>query len=99
MTDNNGFGVDSDADANAVISVTNVSGGNQHGTLVFNSDGSYVKKIGKRDQFDRLSSVTVDGDGKRIYVVDIGGVSSQNHRVRVFDVETGSHLFDIGKQC
>jgi DNA-binding beta-propeller fold protein YncE len=65
---------------------------------IFASDGKFIKKIGKREQFDRLSSVTVDGDGKRIYVVDIGGVSSQNHRVRVFDVETGNHLFDIGKR-
>jgi DNA-binding beta-propeller fold protein YncE len=48
--------------------------------------------------FDRLSSVTVDPNGARIYVVDIGGVQSENHRVRVFDALSGEHLFDFGRR-
>ena len=48
--------------------------------------------------FDRLSSVTVDDKGDKVYVVDIGGVTSDQHRVRVFNARTGEHLFDIGKR-
>lgn len=65
---------------------------------VFDRDGKYVLKIGDGKQFDRLSSVTVDRDGARVYAVDIGGVQSENHRVRVFDAKTGAFLMDIGKR-
>ncbi|HEX5804030.1 MAG TPA: 6-bladed beta-propeller [Azospira sp.] len=66
--------------------------------LVYDIKGKFLRKIGDAKQFDRLSSVTVDADGKRLYVVDIGGVSSQLHRVRVYDATNGTHLFDIGKR-
>ncbi len=66
--------------------------------LVYDRDGKFLRKIGGPESFDRLASVTVDTAGARIYVVDIGGVSSENHRVRVFDAVTGTHLQDIGKR-
>jgi DNA-binding beta-propeller fold protein YncE len=66
--------------------------------MVYDLSGKFLRKIGGPKQFDRLSSVTVDPEGKRIYVVDIGGVSSEHHRVRVFDAGSGVHLFDIGKR-
>lgn len=65
---------------------------------VYDRDGKFLRKIGGEKFFDRLASVTVDPAGERVYVVDIGGVSSQNHRVRVFDAVTGRHLSDIGKR-
>ncbi len=65
---------------------------------VFDNAGKYLRRIGGPKQFDRLSSVTVDESGERVYVVDIGGVSSDQHRVRVFNGRTGEHLFDIGKR-
>jgi len=65
---------------------------------VFDAEGKYVRTIGGPKWFDRLSSVTVDPAGERLYVIDIGGVSSENHRVRVFDPKTGAHLTDIGKR-
>lgn len=66
--------------------------------LVYNRDGKFLRKIGGPKAFDRLSSVTVDAAGQRVLVVDIGGVSSDQHRVRVFDAVNGNHLFDIGKR-
>jgi DNA-binding beta-propeller fold protein YncE len=42
--------------------------------------------------------VAVDGAATRLYVVDIGGVDSDQHRVRVFDPKSGKHLFDFGKR-
>jgi len=66
--------------------------------MVYDRDGKFLRKIGSEKMFDRISSVTVDPGGERVYAVDIGGVNSENHRVRVFDGATGNHLFDIGKR-
>lgn len=66
--------------------------------MVYDINGKFLRKIGGPSFFDRLSSVTVDAKGERLYVVDIGGVSSEHHRVRVFDAKKGEHLFDIGKR-
>lgn len=66
--------------------------------FVFDEKGKYLRRIGGPKEFDRLSSVTVDPEGKRVYAVDIGGVSSQHHRVRVFEAESGAFVMDIGKR-
>ena len=66
--------------------------------MVYDADGRFLRKIGGEKWFQRLSSVTVDPEGKRLYAVDIGGVSSELHQVRVFDAENGQHLQDIGKR-
>lgn len=66
--------------------------------MVYDRDGKFLRKFGGPDFFDRLASVKVDKKGERAYAVDIGGVESTNHRVRVFDAQTGKHLFDFGKR-
>jgi DNA-binding beta-propeller fold protein YncE len=87
------LGVDVDGKGN--LYVADASNRTIH---VFDREGKYLRKIGDEKQFDRLSSVTVDKDGTRVYAVDIGGVQSENHRVRMFDAKTGEHLADIGKR-
>ncbi len=64
--------------------------------MVYGHDGRLLRKIGGEKWFDRLTSVTVDAAGTRLYVVDIGGVRSPRHQVRVFDARSGAHLFDFG---
>lgn len=66
--------------------------------MVYDRDGKFMRRLGDASMFDRLTSVTVDSKGEKLYVVDIGGVSSENHRVRVLDAQSGSLLFDIGKR-
>ena len=75
-----------------------VADATQKAIMVFDRDGKYLRRIGSEKTFDRLASVTVDPKGERVYVVDIGGVASENHRVRVFDARSAEHLFDIGKR-
>jgi len=82
-----------DVDASGTLYVADVSA---RDIKVFTAEGKYLRTIGGTQWFDRLSSVTVDPAGERLYVVDIGGVSSNNHRVRVFDARSGAHLMDIG---
>lgn len=66
--------------------------------VVFDKNGRFLRKIGGAKWFERLVSVTVDPQGERMYLVDIGGVRSTQHRVRVFDPVNGRHLFDFGSR-
>lgn len=66
--------------------------------MVYGRDRKFLRRIGGEKWFSRLSSVTVDPAGKKVYGVDIGGVSSDQHRVRVFNAVTGQHLMDIGRR-
>lgn len=66
--------------------------------MVYGPDRAFLRKIGSDKWFTRPTSVTVDPAGKRVYVVDLGGVSSERHQVRVFDAVDGKHLMDIGKR-
>jgi len=66
--------------------------------VVYGPERNFLRRIGGDKWFARLASVTVDPAGQRVYAVDIGGVSSENHRVRVFDAVSGAHVMDIGKR-
>jgi len=66
--------------------------------MVYGPDRQFLRRIGGDKWFTRLSSVSVDPAGKRVYGVDIGGVSSDQHKVRVFDAVSGTHLMDIGRR-
>jgi DNA-binding beta-propeller fold protein YncE len=66
--------------------------------IVYDQDGDFLSAFGGMDMFERPSHVDVDADARYAYVVDTGGVSSQLHRVRVFDIATGEHVFDIGER-
>lgn len=84
-----------DVDRNGTLYVSD----NGDSTIkVYDRDGKYLRTLGGSKMFDRLASVTVDPTGERVYAVDIGGVTSDNHRVRVLNAQTGDLLFDIGKR-
>jgi DNA-binding beta-propeller fold protein YncE len=83
-----------DVDAAGNLYVADIT---QKAILVYGPDGTFVRKIGEQT-FVRLASVTVDPEGRRLYAVDIGGVQSDQHMVRVFDAVSGAHLMDIGRR-
>ena len=64
--------------------------------VIFDSAGNYLNAIGGKEHFDRLSHVAVDSAGTRIFAVDTGGVQSEEHKIKVFDVSSGERLYDIG---
>jgi DNA-binding beta-propeller fold protein YncE len=66
--------------------------------IVYDQDGDFLSAFGGTDMFERPSHVDVDADARYAYVVDTGGVGSQFHRVRVFDIATGEHVLDIGER-
>jgi DNA-binding beta-propeller fold protein YncE len=73
-----------------------VADGTANAVMIYDQDGQYLRAIGGGDWFDRLAHVESDPDGQRIYCVDTGGVDSERHQVRVFDAQSGEHLFDFG---
>lgn len=87
------LGIDVDGQGNLYV-----ADATQKIIVVFDSAGKFLRRIGGPKFFERLSSVTVDEAGERVFVVDIGGVSSEKHMVRVFSGKTGAHILDIGKR-
>lgn len=65
---------------------------------VYDGDGRFQRSLGGPSLFSRPNGIAVDSAGSRLYVADTGGVSSAEHRVRVFDARTGAHLLDFGKR-
>lgn len=64
--------------------------------FVYDQDGEFLRAIGGPDWFVRPTHVEVDPEGTRLFVVDTGGVGTEQHGIRVFDARAGEHLFDIG---
>lgn len=85
------LGLDVDRDGNVYVADATA-----RMVVVFDQDGNFLRKLGGKDWFERPSSVTIDPRGDRLYVIDVGGVKSDLHRVRVFDPVSGKHLFDFG---
>lgn len=85
------LGMASDADCNLYV-----VDGTQKRVIVYDQDGAFLTTFGGSDKFERPSHVEVDREGRRAYVVDTGGVESELHRIRIFDILTGEHEFDIG---
>ncbi len=64
--------------------------------MVFDLDGNYLRQLGSQTIFERPSDVAVSPDGNTLYVVDIGGVDSRDHRVQVVDANNGKLIKTIG---
>ncbi|GAB4348787.1 MAG: hypothetical protein Kow006_09850 [Gammaproteobacteria bacterium] len=63
--------------------------------VVYDRDGKYLYAFGGKEFMDRPTGIDVDPEGKRAYVVDVGGVGSEKHQIHVFDIEKREFLFDI----
>jgi len=59
--------------------------GSAQRVLIYDPAGVYVTSVGTGDILERPSGIAVTPDGSAIYVVDTGGVRSENHQVVVFD--------------
>lgn len=66
--------------------------------LVYNRDGEWLYSIDLKTHMKRPSGIDVTPDGSTLYVVDTGGVDTDQHNIRVFNAENGSLLRTIGKR-
>lgn len=62
---------------------------------VYDLDGNFQRRLDIADLAERPSGLAVNADGSRLYLVDTGGVSMEDHAVRVLDGE-GRLLRSIG---
>ena len=63
---------------------------------VYSPVGHYLRTFGNKELFAKPADIAVNKAGDRIYVVDLGGIDSDKHRVTVFD-PAGTVLFTFGK--
>jgi len=87
------LGLDTDGDCNVYV-----ADGTTRRILVFDQNGGFLKALGGQQWFERLSHVTVDSEGVLVFAVDTGGINSSAHHIRVFNAESGEHLYDIGRR-
>ncbi|NOY70801.1 MAG: 6-bladed beta-propeller [Gammaproteobacteria bacterium] len=64
--------------------------------LVYSAEGQYLRSIGNPKQLKRPSDVAIDSKNQLVYVVDTGGVDSQQHRIAVYDLNSGNFIRTIG---
>jgi DNA-binding beta-propeller fold protein YncE len=87
------MGLDVDRDGNLYVCDATM----KH-VVVFDRDGKYLRTLGHRDLFSRPAGLAVDPDGKKVFVVDTGGVNSDWHRVVVLNAQTGEFLYNISQR-
>lgn len=87
------MGLDVDAEGNVYVVDSSAKQ-----VQVYDRDGKFLRTLAGAKWFSRPSGLAVDPAGTRVYVVDTGGVTSEDHRIRVFDAKDGRHLLDIGKR-
>jgi DNA-binding beta-propeller fold protein YncE len=87
------FGLETDGDGNLYV----VDGALRR-VLVYDAEGNHLRTLGADLKFSRPAGIAIDRARRRIYVVDVGGVESEEHRVRAIDLDSGRSLFDIGKR-
>jgi DNA-binding beta-propeller fold protein YncE len=64
--------------------------------VVYDLEGNFLRAIGNDRLFNRPSGVAVSPDGGQVYVVDTGGIDSEEHHVYAFDAQSGELLRTIG---
>jgi len=64
--------------------------------VVFDKDGNFLRAFGNRNLLNRPSGIAVSPDETRAYVIDTGGIETQEHHMLIFDAQTGEHLKTIG---
>jgi DNA-binding beta-propeller fold protein YncE len=64
--------------------------------VVFDKNGKFLRAFGNRSIFKRPSGVAVSPDGRLAYVIDTGGIDTQEHHLYIFDAQTGDLKRTIG---
>lgn len=65
--------------------------------VIYDALGLYLGSVGSPDELDRPTGIAVTPEGKRIYVVDTGGIDSDRHRLVVYSSD-GETIFTIGRR-
>jgi len=66
--------------------------------MVYSLEGQFLRAIGGSKILQKPTDVAIDSDNDRLYVVDTGGIDSQQHGVHVFKVSSGDYIGMIGER-
>lgn len=66
--------------------------------MVYTAEGKFLRSFGDNSMLYKPAGIAVTRDGSRVYAVDIGGSSSNEHKIVVFDGVTGQRVGVIGKR-
>lgn len=64
--------------------------------VVFDRDGNFLRAFGDRTLLIRPSGIAISPDEKLAYVIDTGGIGTQEHHMIIFDAQTGEHIRTVG---
>ncbi len=64
--------------------------------VVFDKDGNFLRAFAGQNLMTRPSGIAISPDETRAYVIDTGGIETQEHHLLIFDARTGEHLKTIG---
>ncbi len=64
--------------------------------VVFDKDGKFLRAFGNRSILKRPSGIAVSPDGRRAYVIDTGGIDTQEHHLYIFNAQTGELERTVG---
>ncbi|WP_207063256.1 hypothetical protein [Motiliproteus sp. SC1-56] len=87
------MGLDNDGQGNLYVIDTV-----KESIAIFDRDGVFLREIAKPDSFHRATGIAVNSEGTRAYVVNTGGVDSEEHNIKVIDLNSGELLYTIGKR-
>lgn len=64
--------------------------------VVFDKGGKFLRAFGNRSILKRPSGIAVSPDGRRVYVIDTGGIDTQEHHLFIFNAQTGELERTVG---
>jgi DNA-binding beta-propeller fold protein YncE len=99
--------IGTDAGPGQIVKPTGIAVNKNDGTLyvadvtaqriiVYDKDGNYLRALGGSSILRRPTDVAISPDGLTAWVIDNGGVDTQNHHLLKFDAITGELLKTIG---
>jgi DNA-binding beta-propeller fold protein YncE len=65
---------------------------------LYDANGRFVRSLGAELNWKRPAGLGLDEQRQRLYVVDAGGVDSDEHRVHAIDIKSGDLQFSIGRR-
>ena len=64
--------------------------------VAFDADGNFLNIYGNPNKLHRPSGVAISPDESKVYILDTGGVSTQDHQFHIYDTRTGDLIRTVG---
>ncbi|MCB1876702.1 MAG: SMP-30/gluconolactonase/LRE family protein [Chromatiales bacterium] len=75
-----------------------VCDGTKRAIQIYDADGNYLRSVDLSGWAARPAGIDVSPSGDRLFVIDTGGVETDDHRLGVVDANSGELIRTIGKR-